>query len=383
MATLTVTTTHDFSGDLINDITDIVFNTSAFAMATFSAVNFPIKISNTVNVSGDGNQNAILVNLTVPGSTFSAAGWNVSSWNGGDFIEIDGSSGADTITGPSAAGGFVYLRGGAGADIIYGGSAQNDFIFRAGDIKAGDQVFGGAANDSIRPVMDGTTYDFRLVGISSVNRLDLNSGIASTASKVILGGDQIGAGGTITTIFGANNNFWDSNLIVQGQTVDLSTVSFFEWTEGEDTVRVAGTKGADSLTGSFQTETLFGGRGHDLFASNDGNDIFDFNSIFDSLRGAKRDVISDFSVGDNAAGGLDDDLIDLKTIDANSLKGGNQAFHLIAGTKFHHKAGELMVKYNSINDITLIQGDVDGNGKADFQIELTGQKGLSALDFIL
>lgn len=375
MTTLTVTATHDYSGDLINDITDIVFNTSAFAMATFSAVNFPIKISNTVNVSGDGNQNAILVNLTVPGS-FSAAGWNVSSWNGGDFIEIDGSSGADTITGASAAGGFVNIRGGAGADTVYGGNANNVFWFNAGDIKAGDQVFGGVGFDSIAPNQDGSTFDFRLVQLSSVNRLDLN--IGGGASKVILGGDQIG-GSAITSISGPGNG----NVVVQGQTVDLSAVQFFTWDDGVDALRIAGTKGADSLIGSFVTETLFGGKGRDLFTSHDGDDTFDFNSIFDSLKGAKRDVISDFSVGDDASGGLDDDLIDLKTIDANSLRHGNQAFHLIAATNFHHKAGELMVKYNSANDITLVQGDIDGNGKADFQIELTGQKGLTALDFIL
>ena len=86
-----------------------------------------------------------------------------------------------------------------------------------------------------------------------------------------------------------------------------------------------------------------GGKGHDLFTGNDGNDIFDFNSIFDHLKGAgKRDMITNFSVGDNVAGGLDDDLIDFKTIDANSLRAGNEHFQFV--DKFHHKAGELDVK---------------------------------------
>lgn len=380
MAMLTVTATHDYSGDLINDIDTILFDTTDFALATFSAVNFPIKISNTVNVIGDGNQNAILVNLTVPG-TFSAAGWNVSSWTGSDFIEIDGSSGNDTITGPSAAGGFIYLRGGAGADIVYGGTGNNIFAFYAGDIKAGDKVFGGSAGDSINPWIDGGTYDFRLVEMSSINALGLNGGIFGASSKIILAGDQIGATGAITTIFGADNHF-NSNVVVQGQTVDLSAVQFFFWTEGSDTLRVQGTKGADDLTGSIKIDTLFGGRGHDLFTGNDGNDIFDFNSIFDSLKGAgKRDVISDFKIGDNVAGGLDDDLIDLKTIDANSLRAGNQHFRFV--DKFHHKAGELDVKQDLVHGTTIVQGDIDGNGRADFQIELTGLLTLSKLDFVL
>jgi Ca2+-binding RTX toxin-like protein len=380
MTTLTVTTTDDFSNDLINDITDIVFDHSGFARATFSAVNFPIKVSNSVNISGDtGDQDYLQVNLTVPG-TFSASAWNVSNWTDQDGIVILGSSGADTITGPSAAGGFVYLRGGAGADIVYGGNARNIFIFNAGDIKAGDSIFGGVGDDSISPTMDGSTYDFRLVEMSSIRALDMNTGVGNTSSTVILGGDQIGGANGIFNVFGSNGA-WISNVVVQGQTVDLSTVQFFLWTDGDDTMRVAGTKGADNLVGSIQSDTLFGGRGHDLFTGGDLNDVFDFNSKFDSLRGAKRDVISDFSVGDNVAGGLEDDLIDLKTIDANSLRAGNQHFKFVS--KFHHKAGELDVKQDLVHGTTIVQGDVDGNGKADFQIELNGLLSLSKLDFIL
>jgi Ca2+-binding RTX toxin-like protein len=381
MTTLTVTTTHDFTGDnTLVGIGDIVFdNTTASVLVTFSASQFNfIQISDSVNITGDADQNVIVVNLNTA-HTFDASGWNVSSWTGQDFVEIDGSSGADTITGPSAAGGFVYLRGGAGADIIYGGNAINIFAFNAGDIKAGDTVFGGAAQDSINPAMDGSTYDFRLVEMSSVNVLDLNRGLFGTSSKVILDGDQIGAG-AITTIFGSNNN-WTSNVLVQGQTVDLSAVQFFFWTDGEDTLRVLGTKGADDLTGSIKIDTLVGGRGHDLFTGGLGDDVFDFNSKFDSLRGAKRDVISDFGVGDNVAGGLEDDLIDLKTIDANSLRAGNQHFKFVS--KFHHKAGELDVKQDLAHNTTIVQGDIDGNGRADFQIELTGLLSLSKLDFIL
>jgi serralysin len=381
MTTLTITTTNDFSNTTLVNITDIVFDNAVpsppAAIATFSASQFNlVGISDSVNITGDADQNVIIVNLNTAHS-FDASGWNITNWNFPDFVAIVGTNGVDSITGPSANAGYVYLRGGAGADIVYGGNATNIFTFEAGDITSGDQIVGGAGFDILSPNQDGSTYDFRLVEMSSIDSLDLNNG--GGASKVILGGDQIGAG-AIGWIRGPGNG----NVVVQGQSVDLSTVQFTGWDDGVDALRLAGTKGADSLVGSSVTETLLGGKGHDLFAGNGGNDTFDFNSIFDSLRGAaKRDVISDFSVGDNAAGGFDDDLIDLKTIDANSLKAGNQAFHLIAGTKFHHKAGELMVKYNSVNDITLIQADVDGNGRADFQLELTGQKGLSALDFIL
>jgi hypothetical protein len=98
------------------------------------------------------------------------------------------------------------------------------------------------------------------------------------------------------------------------------------------------------------------------------------------LKGAGRDVIFDFDgtrdVGDDL------DLIDLSGIDAK--KGhGNQAFHFIGAQKFHHKAGELQVKYNSVTDIAIVSGDIDGNGKADFQIEVHSAAALAKADFIL
>ena len=37
----------------------------------------------------------------------------------------------------------------------------------------------------------------------------------------------------------------------------------------------------------------------------------------------------------------------------------------------------------STNDYTLVQADVNGDGVADFQIELSGLKTLSASDFVL
>ena len=55
---------------------------------------------------------------------------------------------------------------------------------------------------------------------------------------------------------------------------------------------------------------------------------------------------------------------------------------------FHkNHPGELIYRlYNpagTANDKTIVYGDVNGDGRADFQIELTGLKALAASDFVL
>jgi len=110
-----------------------------------------------------------------------------------------------------------------------------------------------------------------------------------------------------------------------------------------------------------------------------GADIFDFNSTLETKKGiANRDIIMDFS---GILGG-DLDKIDLSGIDAK--KGGlDNAFKFIGAQGFHQRAGELQVKYNATSHIATVSGDIDGNGKADFQIEVHSLTALQKLDFIL
>jgi len=55
-------------------------------------------------------------------------------------------------------------------------------------------------------------------------------------------------------------------------------------------------------------------------------------------------------------------------MDANTHKHGNQDFKFIGAQKFHHKSGELhFVKHGTY---VTVGGEVNGNGKADFQIDV-------------
>jgi hypothetical protein len=60
---------------------------------------------------------------------------------------------------------------------------------------------------------------------------------------------------------------------------------------------------------------------------------------------------------------------------------GNDAFSFIGGAAFSNTAGEL--RFGSYAGGVLVQGEVDGDGSADFSIALRGTHSLIATDFVL
>ena len=123
---------------------------------------------------------------------------------------------------------------------------------------------------------------------------------------------------------------------------------------------------------------LTGGR--DVMTGGLGHDVFDFNRIGETGKtGATRDVITDFTHGQ--------DKIDLFDIDAKQGTVKNDAFKFIGTHDFHHVKGELHdFKINNpgkAHDYTIVEGNVNGDGNADFQIALKGLIALTKGDFIL
>ena len=136
----------------------------------------------------------------------------------------------------------------------------------------------------------------------------------------------------------------------------------------------------DILKGGSGIDILTGGLGKDTMTGGAGADDFDFNKVAEIGRGASRDIIRDFVH-------LIDD-IDLSTIDATGAAPGHKfSFLATKDAAFTGAAGELRwFQQNlagAVNDRTIIEGDINGNRVADFQIQLTGLKTLTAGDFIL
>ena len=115
-------------------------------------------------------------------------------------------------------------------------------------------------------------------------------------------------------------------------------------------------------------------------------DRFVFRSIIDTgVKAPARDVITDFTDHGSTVAPLSTgaDLIDLSAIDANTGVAGNQAFTFnpAVGAAFSGSAGSLVWK--QFSGSAVVFGDVDGDGIADFAIQLNGQHMLSASDFVL
>jgi len=111
---------------------------------------------------------------------------------------------------------------------------------------------------------------------------------------------------------------------------------------------------------------LIGGNGADVLTGGVGADVFKFASAAEAGSAINRDQITDFQSGS--------DRIDLRGTLRSLMDGGS----FIGSGVFSSVAGQ--VRFNAITG--LLQGDVDGNGTADFAIQLNGSPALGSGDFI-
>jgi Ca2+-binding RTX toxin-like protein len=133
-----------------------------------------------------------------------------------------------------------------------------------------------------------------------------------------------------------------------------------------------GGAGTDFITGGLGTDSLYGG-------ADKVKDVFDFNAISESKTGTARDKVYDFITKI--------DKIDLGGIDANtaSNKTGDQAFIFNNTTA---KANSVWYAAKDVDGSTstkdiIVYGDVNGDGKADFEIGLVGVTSVAVTDFVL
>lgn len=136
---------------------------------------------------------------------------------------------------------------------------------------------------------------------------------------------------------------------------------------GADTL--FGGSGKDNLFGGLGDDTLTGGQGADQQAGGRGADLF----VFAKAGHVAGDVIKDFKQNQG-------DMIDLSGIDAQKGTPGNQSF-TFSEAGFTGAAGQIAVRH--AGGKTLVEGDRDGDGLADFTLTLNGALTLGAGDFLL
>ncbi|MBX7458228.1 M10 family metallopeptidase C-terminal domain-containing protein [Qipengyuania sp. 1NDH17] len=265
---------------------------------------------------------------------------NIYGGAGDDIIDGGGAGGSDRLFGEDGndimigGPGWDQLRGGAGDDILDGGNGGD--LFKAG--AGNDTIYGGRGTDR--------AYLF-------------------TGDDIAWGGtenDMLSGQGGNDTLYGedGNDNLYGGNgndFLDGGANID-----FIHGGAGADTI--LGGDGDDVLLGSWGRDTLSGGLGADEFVFEQGHS---------GRWMGNADVITDF----NAAEG---DIIDLSGIDAIA-GGADDAFTFIGSEKFSGTAGELAVFQCQGN--TYLAGDVNGDGVADFHIQLQGQVDLTMADLVL
>jgi Ca2+-binding RTX toxin-like protein len=130
---------------------------------------------------------------------------------------------------------------------------------------------------------------------------------------------------------------------------------------GDDSDVLVGGAGRDKLFGGEGGDILRGGAGGDILTGGAGDDVFEFAAVSDSTaRNSGRDRIVGFESGD---------LIDLSLIDAVQTAGSegtNEEFTLVEA--FTGVAGQLIIRTGELAGSFVVEGDVNGDSKADFAI---------------
>lgn len=127
------------------------------------------------------------------------------------------------------------------------------------------------------------------------------------------------------------------------------------FTGNEFTNSFLGNSGNDSISGNGGQDYLSGGMGADTLIGGADADIYAYSKLSESLTGTKSDLIVGFNFNEG-------DILDFSNItDWNTKLSGKQSFTFI-GTDNFTQAGQIRFSSN------LLQADINGDRKADFEI---------------
>ena len=382
MATLTVSQTKNYVRNLLPAGIDLIDFTNVLisATATFSASQAdgaPILLDATIDGSSNSNH------IVVGGGSIDASQWSFSNWSlTSDSVTLIGSASGNTLKGSNqrdtlnGLNGNDTLTGGAGVDILNGGAGNDVIAYALASQLASGEVIngGGGSKDRIR-LDGGITYDFRTAAIASIEILDF-----SAVAQVQIDGSAVGAG-AISTVRGHSGLNW---LELFGNSIDLTGVTFSNWTDGSDILRLNGQSGvASTLTGSGQRDIIAGSTVSDTLNGKGGNDgLYGFGGA-DTMAGGSGDdtfhysVGADIVAGESVSGGNGLDTIQLLS------NTGSYLLRLMAITgveilKFANSSGTVSINADQIGSGSIIS--VVGGGGAD-TIVANGAVNLSGVTF--
>lgn len=273
-------------------------------------------------------------------------------------LAISAGGGNDKYTNTGTVLGFVDM--GSGNDSAYGGNGTDVMADNAGSdtyaLGKGVDVFTLTGTDMSNDSIDGGDgVDVLRTNTDSAVWIDLTA----KSAEYILGVTE-----------------GDIDLAD-----DYDRISGFEQVIGGDHNDILwGSKAAETLAGGLGGDQIKGLGGKDVLYGDDGADLFIFQTAGDSgTTRATRDVIMDFN--------QDQDTI-IFFFDANTKLAGDQEFDYGSIEKgvFTKVDGAFVpgqLRYAFEGASTILRGDTNGDGKADFSIELRGHFELTSMDFPL
>jgi Ca2+-binding RTX toxin-like protein len=334
-------------------------------------------------------------NLTLTGSSAIGGTGNIEDnvLTGNDAANtLNGVAGNDTLIGN---GGNDWLDGGTGADTMTGGLGNDTYTVDNVLDTITENVGEGTdlVRSSISYTLGANVENLTLLGSANIDGTGnaLANALRGNAGNNILDG---GAGADKMYGYGGDDTFIIDNagdgiseaagggtdtalasvsytLAANVENLTLTGTSAINGTGNALDNVITGNLAANVLSGSGGNDTLIGGAGTDHMTGGAGNDMFVFaNGDFGGATTATADEIVDFTSGQ--------DTIDLSQVDANSLLGGDQAFAFVGTSAFSDTAGEL--RFEQISGNTYLEGDLNGDGVADFMIKVDGSHVFTGAD---
>jgi serralysin len=329
-----------------------------------------IEFDSIVELAGEGTDTAVIysgVEYTLPDYVENA-----------EMAETD--RGIASITGNALDNTFT----GVGYQDTFAGKAGNDTY-----VVSGTEVITEAVGEGVDTVITsrrGFTLGDNVENLtgSAGGQALFGNALANTfmtAATAAGANSMKGLSGNDTYIVGefSGNRDYVEELLDEG--TDTVKTGLSDYVLGNNVENLVGTSSTlQTLGGNSLSNVITGGAGQDNISGGAGADVFDFNALAESVFDGKlRDSILDFERG------IDD--VDLRSIDANTKRAGNNVFKFIGPDGFHKVAGELNYhkfdKVGTAGDYTRITADVDGDGRSDFAVNLTGLVTLYATDFVL
>lgn len=323
--------------------------------------------------------------------------------SGNEFGQtILGNAGSNVLRG---FGGNDTLSGGLGDDLLYGGTGDDTYRVD----QAGDRVIeiAGEGYDIVKATVSfaleagSEVEQLRAYDTSSTTPLNLSGNefgqsiVGNVGDNILrgFGGDDnlTGGAGNDMMYGGAGNDTYRVDqvddrvieLVGEGYDIIKTTVSFAlkagsEVEElraydsaGTTVLNLYGNEFGQKMVGNDGANLLRGFGGNDKLYGLGGNDQLDGgtgNNVLTGGAGVDRFIFSNLGVSDKITDFTPGEKIDLRGIDANASLEGDQAFNWIGSDGFSNTAGEL--RSYAINGVNYLAGDVNGDGVADFLINV-------------